>query len=41
MKSQGNFWGKKKQNQEIPVKSEDDTLITEELAKLERWRQHF
>ena len=33
--------GKKKQNQEIPVKSEDDTLITEERAKLERWRQHF
>ena len=33
--------GEKKQNQEIPVKSEDDILITEERAKLERWRQHF
>ena len=33
--------GKKKQNQDIPTKSKDDTLITEERAKLERQRQHF
>ena len=28
-------------NQDIPVKAEDGTPITEELAKLERWKQHF
>lgn len=28
-------------NQDIPVKTEDDTTITEETAKLESWREQF
>lgn len=28
-------------NQDLPVKAEDGSAITEEKAKLERWREHF
>lgn len=28
-------------NQDPPVKAEDGSAITEEKAKLERWREHF
>ena len=31
----------KKINQELPVKAADGTPITEEKAKLERWKKHF
>lgn len=28
-------------NQDLPVKSEDDSAITDEKAKMERWKEHF
>lgn len=28
-------------NQDLPVKAEDGSAITEEKAKLERWREHY
>ena len=31
----------KKINQDLPVKAADGTSITEEKAKLERWKKHF
>ena len=33
--------GDRGQSQDLPVKAEDGTPITEEQAKLERWREHF
>jgi hypothetical protein len=33
--------GDRRQNQDIPVKAEDGTPITEERAKLGRWKEHF
>jgi len=28
-------------NQDFPVKAADGSVLTEETAKLERWREHF
>lgn len=28
-------------NQDLPVKAEDGSAITEEMAKLQNWREHF
>ena len=36
-----NLRGETGPNQDIPVKTEDGTTITEETAKLERWREHL
>ncbi|KAK3549305.1 hypothetical protein QTP70_034532 [Hemibagrus guttatus] len=33
--------GDRGQNQDIPVRAKDGTPITEEYAKLERWKEHF
>lgn len=33
--------GDRGQNQDLPLKASDGTLITEEQAKLARWRDHF